>query len=85
MHAPAPHTIDPVRAGWMVMDDPSAFIAMMSGDKDRSSGESPSEEFKKDRKKPDEEDALDEGLDDTFPASDPVSPNRIDKSSGGKD
>ncbi|WP_114389505.1 hypothetical protein [Notoacmeibacter marinus] len=61
------------------------FLAtlLLGGDK------SPADEFKEDRKKDKgkmtEDEEVDEGLEDTFPASDPVSPTRTDKPDGAAD
>lgn len=50
---------------------------------------SPADEFKEDRKKHKgemtEDEEVTEGLEDSFPASDPVSPTRTDKPAGAAD
>ena len=64
---------------------PDGLIAtlMLGGDK------TPAEEFEKDRRKGKgemtEDDEVEEGLEETFPASDPVSVTRTDKPAGAKD
>ncbi|RLQ88486.1 hypothetical protein [Notoacmeibacter ruber] len=48
----------------------------------------PAEEFEKDRKKKgemSEDEEVEEGLEESFPASDPISPTRPDKPAGAAD
>ncbi|MCP1200337.1 hypothetical protein [Notoacmeibacter sp. MSK16QG-6] len=64
--------------------EPGLIAALFLGDE-----KSPSEEFKDDRKKHKgdmtEDEEVTEGLEDSFPASDPVSPTRTDKPAGAAD
>ena len=66
----------PARAG--------LIATLLAGDE-----KSPSEAFEKDRKKNggemSDDEEVDEGLEESFPASDPVSPTRTDKPAGASD
>lgn len=61
----------------VVDDDP--MDRAMNSDPKKNEKKPPKAESEEDRRKRDsEEEELDEALDETFPASDPVSPSRID-------